>query len=456
MNLPTIALERVDFLPPDRVTDDASVLTLKNLVMEPMLQWSCGRPSPSLFAKYDMSDDGRSWQFALRDGAVFHDGTPVRAENARAFIEAILGARDMFGMPWSYSRYFDGARIEADGAQLRVSTPESFPDLPDIFSEFYLSRADTSGAPVLGTGPWRVESFAAGEEAVLHHTDGRRLRFVAIPEAEDRLEALQDSRIQAAMHMERLNVPRRELGRFRWQEQVVTMSVMSYMNGRKGAFIDPRSRLAANLAVDRKALVRDVMGGLGIPAATIVGPWHMGFEEAQISAMPYDPARAAALLQKAGGPREITLRAPLYMPERAPDIAAYLVHTLSDIGFRVTLDTVTDRPGYARELGEKRTGDLAIFDSSPHSSFRVLDDKISSQSRAIWWQGVEDAMADTLFETARRTVRLEPRAKAYGAVLRHLHEAPHWLYLFHPIEALAYAVDIEGLSLDPKGILRIV
>ena len=162
MSLPTIALEKVDFLPPDRVTDDASILTLKNLVLEPMLHWSGGRPSPSLFGQYELSDDGRDWRFVLRDGAVFHDGTPVRAEDARAFIEAILGAHDMFGMPWSYARYLDGARIEAAGAQLRVSTPEPFPDLPDIFSEFYLPRADANGAPVLGTGPWRVESFAAG------------------------------------------------------------------------------------------------------------------------------------------------------------------------------------------------------------------------------------------------------------------------------------------------------
>jgi peptide/nickel transport system substrate-binding protein len=455
MSLPTIALEKVDFLPPDRVTDDASILTLKNLVLEPMLQWSCGRPSPSLFGQYDLSDDGREWLFELRDGAVFHDGTPARAEDARDFIKAIVGARDMFGMPWSYARYLDGAQIEAEGAKLQISTPEPFPDLPDIFSEFYLPRADASGAPVLGTGPWRVKSFASGEEAVLSHVDGRRLRFVAIPEAEDRLQALQDGSVQAAMHMERLDVPRRDLDGFLWQEQAVTMSVMAYMNGRTGAFSDPRARLAANLAIDRHALVKEVMGGLGVPAATIVSPWHMGFAEAQISAMPFDVARATALLDAAPGPREITLRTPLYMPERAPEIAAFLAHGLSNIGFQVTTDTATNRPGYARELGEKRTGDLAIFDSSPHSSFRVLDDKISSQSRAIWWQGVEDTAADALFETARRTVPLEPRAQAYGAALRHLHKAPPWLYLFQPIEVLAHSAKIKGLSLDPKGILRI-
>ncbi|MDG2403943.1 MAG: ABC transporter substrate-binding protein, partial [Paracoccaceae bacterium] len=404
MKLPTIALEKVDFLPPTRVTDDASILTLKNLVLEPMIRWSCGRTSPSLFAIYELSDDGRNWRFVLRDGVMFHDGKLVQAEDARTFINTILGARDMFGMPWSYARYLDGAQIDAKGAELRISTVEPFPDLPEILSEFYLPRADANDAPIIGTGPWRVESFAACEEAVLAHADGRRLRFVAIAEAEDRLEALQNGRIQAAMHMERLNIPRRALRGFYWQEQAITMSVMSYMNGRCGAFTDPRARLAANLAIDRNELVRDVMGGLGLPAATTVSHWHMGFGEARISTMPFDPTRAAALLKTVGGPREITLRSPLYMPQRAPNIAAFLAYSLAEVGFKVTQEIAADRPGYAKEVGEKYIGDLAIFDSSPHSSFRVLDDKISSLSRGVWWQGIEDARADALFETARREI----------------------------------------------------
>ena len=42
----TIALEKIDFMPPDRVTDDASILTLKNLVLEPMLRWENGAARP--------------------------------------------------------------------------------------------------------------------------------------------------------------------------------------------------------------------------------------------------------------------------------------------------------------------------------------------------------------------------------------------------------------------------
>jgi len=454
--LPTIAMEKVDFLPPNRVTDDASVLTLKNLVLEPMLSWQDGKIAQGLFDRFALSEDGRHWQLELRQDARFHDDTPVQAQHAKAFIEEILKARDMFGMPWSYARYLDGAEITAEGLRLSIRTPEPFADLPDILSEFYLPRPDAKGEPTLGTGPWAVESFTRGAEAVLsHRADGRRLRFVAIPRAEDRLAALQDGTVQAAMHMERLARPRRALDGFIWHEQAITLSVIAYMNGASGVFADPRARLAANLAIDRQALITQVMGGLGLPATTIVSPWHHGFGPAGLPAMGHDPTRARALLTQVEARKTITLRSPSHMPERAPEIAAFLADSLQDVGFAVTIDLAHDRPAYARELGEKRTGDLAIFDSSPHSTFRVADDKISSRTRAVWWQGVVDHKADGLFETARRTLDPQARDKAYGALLRHLHAEPHWLYLFHPVEALAHVPELRGLSLTHKGILRI-
>ena len=69
-------------------------------------------------------------------------------------------------------------------------------------------------------------------------------------------------------------------------------------------------------------------------------------------------------------------------------------------------------------------GDMAIFDSSPHSTFRVLDDKISSVNRAVWWQGYQDEEAERLIAAANRAVADDDREAAYGAVLRRLSAAP--------------------------------
>ena len=454
--VPVIALEKLDFLPPDRVTDDCSILTLKALVLEPMLRWQDGAIRPGLFSDWELDDTGCRWTLRLAAGKAYHDGTPVLAEHAAEFIARILDSRDMFGMPWSYARYLAGAEIGAKGRVLTIATPKPFPDLPEILSEFYLPRPDAAGRPVIGTGPWQVTDFTAGQEVSLHRpADGRRLRVIALPRAEDRLAALRDGTVQAATHMERLEQPMRGLDGFGWQERTSTLSVMAYLNGFEGAFTHPAVRRAANLAIDRPRLVREVMGGLALPSDTIVSPWHFGHAEANLAPLAHDPEEARRLLGTAGGPREVVLRSPTYMPERAPEVAAFIAEAWRDVGFETRVEIAEDRPQYARDIGEKRMGDAAIFDSSPHSTFRVLDDKISGLSRAVWWQGVSDPRVDAGFDAARHLTDPAARAGAYGALLRRLQEAPPWLYLFHPVFCLAHDPALRGLTLDHKGILRL-
>jgi peptide/nickel transport system substrate-binding protein len=143
------------------------------------------------------------------------------------------------------------------------------------------------------------------------------------------------------------------------------------------------------------------------------------------------------------------------MPERSPEISRFVAAALERIGFRVTIETEADRPEYARQVGRKRIGDLAIFDSSPHSTFRVLDDKISSAQRAVWWQGYHDDEVQALIAAANDALAPAARAAAYGACLRRLRQNPPWLYLVHPIALAAARRGAPPLALDAKGTLGI-
>lgn len=450
-------MERVEFLAQDRVTDDASILTLKNWVCEPLLRWHSGRVFPGLFKRWQLSPDGLSWQFQIRPGAMFHDGTPCTSSCIADFIDNILNSVDMFGMEWSYARYLDGAAIDTPaGDILQVRTASPFPDLVDILAEFHISALDGSGLPTLGTGAWRVVEYEPGVRVRLIPSSGtgEHVDFLSMPGAEGRLTSLQDGTVNCAMQLEKLAVPRRSLEGFNWVESDGHLSVIAFMNGRSGPFAWPEARLAANLAIDRDALVSEVMGGLASPAKTVVSPFHLGHAEAGSEPVAHDPERARTTLLESGAPTEVLLRSPEYMPERAPLIAGFIADALGEIGFQVDLQIEPDRPEYARQLGRKEMGDLAIFDSSPRSTFRVLDDKISSETASVWWQGVDDPRANELFNSARRILDPGMRARAYGACLAHLGRHPHWLHLFHPKVCMAHADSLRGLSLDHGGTVR--
>jgi len=453
-----IAAEKCRFLPMGRVTDDTSVLTLKSLVFEPLLRWcEGGRVAPALFGSWRHEEGGRRWRFRLREGAVFHDGEPCTSDHVLAAIGAVLGSLDTFGMKWSYSRYLARATITAPARDVvLVQNPEPFADVLDIFSEFFVAREDASGAPVLGTGPYRVEDFAQEEFAELRGVGTPdRITFRAVPDPMQRMAALRDGAADVATGLERLEAgPRFEAG-FEWGRAVSTLSVMQYLNCASGAFAHPAARLAVNQAVDARAIVDGLFHGLGVPAATVVSPLHLGATASGVAPIPYDPDRAKRLFEAAGVGGPVLLRTPLAMPERAREITQAVADALDRVGVDSRLEEQADRSEYAREVGRKRIGDAAIFDSSPHSTFRVLDDKVSSVQRAVWWQGYHDEDAQRLIAAANGAVEDDAREVAYGAVLRRLHENPPWLYLFHPVEVFAARPGAGRFALDGSGVLRV-
>jgi peptide/nickel transport system substrate-binding protein len=457
----TLALERVEFIPAGRVSDDTSILTLRLLVFEPLCTWRDGRIEPGLLAAWAHEADGRAWQFALRSGATFHDGSPCTAEDVAEAIHAHLRGIDGFGMAGPYARYLAGARITPEGpGMLSISTPEPFGDLPEILAEFFVVRAGADGAPTLGTGPYRVLDHSPRSHALLEAVDRTRtparIRLVAEPDAGARQRMVSDGTADAAKNLERLPDPSHRDAALRWGHATNTLSVMAYLECRRGAFVNPAARRAANLAVDVPAIIDSVFHGLGVPASTIVSPFHLGHREAALSPIPHDPAAARALFDQAGATGELLIRMPLHLPERAPQVAEMIAHDLARAGIPARIQPEPDRPDYARQVGRGHIGDIALFDSSPHSTFRVLNDKISSAVQGLWWQGFDDPPLEPLIAEANRTMDHVARAQAYARCLRRLHDNPPWLYLFHPVEAFAARPDTPALTLDHRGVLGLV
>jgi peptide/nickel transport system substrate-binding protein len=458
----TIALEKLDFFPANRVTDDTSILTLKNLVFEPLCGWADGFARPALFARWEHSADGREWLFHLRDGAAFHDGAACTVQHVLDFIDGILQSVDTFGMKWSYARYLADAQFTAvTPTCLKLTNPEPIADILDLFSEFYICRTAPDGSATLGTGPYRVAAWDPRVVALLERVtvgtgDGagpERILVRACADADERYRMLKDGDIDLAHNLERMHGQIDFDPAWQWQRQLNTLSVMSYLNASEGLFTSAAARLAINHAVDAQAIVNELFQGLGQASSTIVSPFHLGHKAAGIAPIPYAPDTARKLFDSVDFSGELVLRTPEYMPEKSLEITRMVQQALADVGVRSRLDVQTDRPEYAREIGRKQMGDVAIFDSSPHSTYRILNDKISSATQAVWWQGHNDAQLEQLIVAANHSVADGAREAAYGRCLQRLNVNPPWLYLFHPVEIYAARHDLAGFSLNHKGVL---
>lgn len=456
----TVALERVEFVPPGRATDDTSLLTLRNLIFEPLCTWRDGRVHPGLLGAWRQEEEGHAWTFALRRGAAFHDGRPCTAEDVVEAIRAHLSGLDGFGMPWAYARYLRGARFSADGpGMLSISTPAPLADLPEILSEFFVQRTAADGSASLGTGPYRVMQFDPGQSVVLEAVDRARLPhrigLVAVPDPDLRHRLVATGEIDAATNLERMTDPAGHAPGLVWGASATTTTVMCYLDCRRGLFAQAAARRAANLAVNVQAIIDELFGGMGLPASTIVSPFHLGHAESGLEPIPYHPEAARRLFAEAGAGAELVIRTPSYMPHKAEQICAMIAHDLAAAGVPARIETEPRRGDYAHQVGRGQIGDMAVFDSTPASTYRVLQDKVSSAVQGPWWQGHDDPALERMIAAATRTMDDGARARAYAGCLRRLQEDPPWLYLFHPVEAFAARPGTAPLVLDHRGVLRI-
>ncbi len=154
-------------------------------------------------------------------------------------------------------------------------------------------------------------------------------------------------------------------------------------------------------------------------------------------------------------PDELTLRTPLIIPDRALQVAKIIQEQLGRLGVCVRIEEETDRPKYARDTSRKCIGHMALFDSSPLSTYRVLQEKVSSRVEGTWWQGVRDGGADERIEAAHLSIDGEARQDAYNRCLTWLHGNPHWFYLYHPVKLYAHRKGLPGIEVDHAGIIRL-
>lgn len=275
-------------------------LLANRLYNEPLIEHDfAGRPGPALADSWHWEPGGRELRIRLKPGVKFHDGTALTAELATEILE---GYRNEATPLTGFQRV---TAIQPDGElglRILLSEPDHF--LLTALNEVRMVLPD---APEVGTGPYVLESrtptvqarrFAeyhgglpgnAEVEIVTYET--QRAAWAALMRGE--ADAAQEISRDAVGFMER-------------SSQIQTYAspqpfyIVLMLNHTRGAMGNPEVRRALSHAMDRQRIVDWAMRGRGIPAA---GPiWRLHWAYGTADADSYDPAKAAAMLERAGYP----------------------------------------------------------------------------------------------------------------------------------------------------------
>ncbi|HMO59446.1 MAG TPA: ABC transporter substrate-binding protein [Roseiflexaceae bacterium] len=465
----TILQARITLGDPHVCSDARDRLSILAAIYEPLVQrGAAGIFQPLLATSWSLAEDARTWIFQLRRGVVFHNGEHLEAADVVASLARIcdpdLGGE--LGTQGVYRSYLGDAAISAvDPHTIQIVTGRPMADLLDLLCEMpIVPRSALAGLPVhaIGSGPYRIERLAANQielAAFEQHWAGRpaweHLIWRAEPDATARIAAVCNGQADLAGGIagatQRLVTSPARLVSIPGNVCVIIMCAAD-----RGACSDPRVRRALNYATDVAALITTLKDGAALPSNGPLTPLHTAYDPA-LEPFPYDPAQARRLLAEAGYSAGLTLMLdiPATLPDEAPALAGLLQEQYAAAGITLVVRVTEDRPAYADMIRARRYGDLCCFDSSPLSSYRVLQEKLHSGIRGPWWQGYTNPAVDRLLDTAAATVDDAQRQTIYHQAYHMIHHDAPWIFLYNPYVGWAVGPRLHNWQPDPDGIIRL-
>jgi len=298
------------------------------------------RPHPGLAESFRPLTESL-WEFRLRRGATWHDGRPFTADDVVFTFER---APNVPNSPGGFGGFLRSiARVEVvDDHTLHLHTHQPHPLLPlDLASVSIIARhaatgaeaeAYNSGRAAIGTGPYRLVAYRSGDRVELARNDA----YWGPKEPWSRVTVrflLNDGARTAALLAGDVDlieqIPTTDLARLRRDSRLRVTEAPSLRTvflspdySRTGAppgvtdnagaplprnpFLDPRVRRALSMAINREALVVQVMEGAAAATAQWLPPGAFGYHP-EVGPRPYDPEGAKRLLAEAGYPEGFRL-----------------------------------------------------------------------------------------------------------------------------------------------------
>jgi peptide/nickel transport system substrate-binding protein len=229
-------------------------------------------------------------------------------------------------------------------------------------------------------------------------------------------------------------------------------------------FDDVRVRQAVNYAVDKEAIIKDVLYGAASLSSGLV-PSSVRWSSPEIGAYPYDPEKAKALLAEAGYPDGF--ETDFLVPESgsgmiAPvGLATVIQAYLSQVGIKANIITQewnsyletyqaglpAAKAGMAEMSWMRDTNDPALFSPAnlncdPATGFFNVGKYCNKE-------------LDELFQKAIATSDDAEKQELYRQVHKIVHDEAPWLFMFHADQTIASRKELKGVEANPSFLVRL-
>ncbi len=396
--------------------------------------------TPSLAESWTVSADQRVYEFRLRQGLKFHNGDPFTAEDVKFTFHRAKGSKVL------HDKVREVAII--DPYRVRFHLHEPWGDFMTFYGTLvsgagwivpkkYVERVGDDGfrkAPV-GLGPYKFVSHTAGVELVMEAFEGywrktpsvKRVVFKSVPDSTTRMAMLKRGEVDIAYL---LDVPQaQEVKRDPNLKLAFSGGIATFFLDfldqwdPKSPWADRRVRLAANYAIDRRALSESETLGASKPTGSII---PRTFEFAlPIEPYPYDPARAKQLLSEAGYPNGFDAGDLHQLPPYF-SVGETIIGYLGAVGIRLKMRPM-ERAAYTSALLAKKLHGVCVCANAIYGNAASRISEHVPSTGAYAYGGYPDI--DALYK--EQALVSDPRKRE--ALLHQIQQLLHERVRFGPI-----------------------
>jgi len=343
---------------------------------------AAGKIKPGLAESWRAVDD-LTWEFKLRKGVRFHDGSNFTAADVVFSLDRIPNVPNSPSPFTTYTKQIT-EKIVVDPWTLRLKSATPYPQMPSDMSTVLVvsSRAAANattddfntGKATIGTGPFKFVRWQKGDRIELARNDDwwgpkaawDKVTFRIITSDPTRVASLLAGEVRAIE-----NVPTNDLAKLATNKDLSiyrTVSVrLMYLHldtardktpfatdkaGKpleKNPLKDLRVRRALSKAINRQALVERVMEGAAVATGQLMPEKFFGYTPA-LKTEAYDPEGARKLLAEAGYPEGfgLTLHAPNNRYVNDEQVAQVIAQMLARIGIQARMDAMPSSVFFSR------------------------------------------------------------------------------------------------------------
>ncbi|MFI7166249.1 ABC transporter substrate-binding protein [Rhodococcus erythropolis] len=390
-----------------------------------------------LAESYDESDDRLTWTFTLRDGASFHDSSPIDSEAVVANLERALAAAPQSGVLRPKLASVESVTSTSPN-ELSIKLKQPDPGLPVALASPALGMVSPAsfGAAAttpVGSGPYKFESRAADKVVYARYDNywdpdtakAAKVEISGIPDGTARINGLRSGQIDATIAQLNLSAEIDALQSdpsFQVIENPTTSVATLYLNTSHAPLDNPLVRQALNYAVDREAISDSLLGGKCTPTDQPF-PKGPGYVEELDDRYNHDPAKARELLA-AAGVQNLEVDGIFLAAGLSQTLAPAIQAQFADAGIDLKLTSTT--PAEVRPAFRAGGPDLMVHqinaEADPASTLAnnfVGPDNPGGASQQI--QDLADAAIQTPVDSSEREDALEAFTRAVVAEPIHVH-----------------------------------